>query len=291
MHCWQRLCIRGHRVVRITPCPPGGDPGAPGPLGGECLLHEDHASRPLLRPVSRGQTSPVCCIQRLPANLSICGQQPSLARQVVPVLFPDGAVSVFLLHFSRGVLQEGPFFSPGCVLPFLRVSVGTVAGVLARCYWWYPFTCTVYVDAPDSARGPLAEDPVRPAQSDVRLGVLSSSSETCPGAAGVLLAGLRRERVRAQTPQCRGRPHWHCTPCRPLPVGTGRSPALGLGVHAGWAQSCRAVSGPRWGGASEERRLGAPSRRGGARAHPLGSVLSSGSRPGPSGRGCHMPFL
>lgn len=112
-----------------------------------------------------------------------------------------------------------------------------------------------------------------------------------PGAAGVLLAGLRRERVRAQTPQCRGRPHWHCTPCRPLPVGTGRSPALGLGVHAGWAQSCRAVSGPRWGGASEERRLGAPSRRGGARAHPLGSVLSSGSRPGPSGRGCHMPFL
>lgn len=184
MHCWQRLCIRGHRVVRITPCPPGGDPGAPGLLGGECLLHEDHASRPLLRPVSRGQTSPVCCIRRLPASLSICGQQPSLARQVVPVLFPDGAVSVFLLHFSRGVLQEGPFFSPGCVLPFLRVSVGTVAGVLARCYWWYPFTCTVYVDAPDSARGPLAEDPVRPAQSDVRLGVLSSRSETCPGGCG-----------------------------------------------------------------------------------------------------------
>lgn len=126
-------------------------------------------------------------------------------------------------------------------------------------------------------RGPPAPvapwAPVRPAQSDMQLGVLSSRSETrpggCGGVAGRTEAGAC---VRVQTPQCRGRLPWRCTPCCPLPVSTGRSPALGLGVHVGWAQSCRTVSGPRWGGTSEERRLGAPSRRGRACAHPLGSI-------------------
>ena len=164
------------------------------------------------------------------------------------MLFPDGAVSLFLLRFSRGVLQEGPF---SC----LRAFLGTAAGALTCCCR-HPFPSTVSFDAPDSVRGPLEEDPLRPvarcapmcpAQSDIRLGVpLSSSSETHPGGcwrvAGRTEEGtcpLRRALcVCVALTAAAAAAHTGAAPPAGPSMCTGCFPALGLGVRAGRARSC-----------------------------------------------------
>lgn len=247
-------------------------------------------------PVCRGQTSPVWHIRRWPASLNVRGQQPSLAQTS-----RSGAVSrrrCFFLpsRFSRGVLQEGPF---SC----LRAFLGTAAGALTCCCR-HPFPSTVSFDAPDSVRGPLEEDPLRPvarcapmcpAQSDIQLGVpLSSSSETHPG-------GCWRVAGRTEEGTCPLR-RALCV-CVALTAAaaaahTGAAPPAGPSIPcsgpggpcgAGSELPARAV-GPRWHAAFEERWLGRRPGRAWAHARPPESVLSSGPRRGPSVRGSRVPL-
>ena len=113
-----RLCVvgsgtvYGRSVVRRAPCPPGGDPGPPRPLGGASLLREDHASACAQAQCRGGRRAPCAAPGTRPL---VCASVASSPRSDSR----DGAAPLSLLRFSGGVPQEGPFLSPRCSLPCL----------------------------------------------------------------------------------------------------------------------------------------------------------------------------